>query len=97
MLLENYNCEAPGLQNQGNSLNKSDANDLSPEGPAFNSHAREGADRELLKLSAEGVCELVLTLTPSSPSLSMTTRQSRTKSTYVALIFGWFFGHVCQW
>jgi hypothetical protein len=30
-------------------LNKSDAIDLRPEGPAFNSHAREGVDQELPK------------------------------------------------
>jgi hypothetical protein len=35
-------------------LNKSDASDVRPEGPAFNSHAREGVDQELPKGEAEG-------------------------------------------
>jgi len=101
-------------------LNKSDASDVRPEGPAFNSHAREGVDQELPKgerrrcgtkidagmkcrpvgprnlskqpprphgrgywipaLRAFVVRELVLTLTASSPSLSMTTRQTRMSS-----------------
>ena len=107
-LLENYNWEASLLQNQWNSSNKSHATDLRPQGPAFNSHAREGVDQELTKvepkvrnqsplarrrsprphgrgywisaLRAFVVREPVLTLTAPSPSLSMTTHQTRMKS-----------------
>jgi hypothetical protein len=52
-LLENYNWEASLLQNQWNSSNKSHATDLRPQGPAFNSHAREGVDQELAKVERQ--------------------------------------------
>ena len=53
VLLENYNWEASLLQNQWNSSNKSHATDLRPQGPAFNSHAREGVDQELAKVERQ--------------------------------------------
>ncbi len=57
-------------------LKKSDGSDLRPEGPAFNSHAREGVDQELRKLSAEGAEQksaLALSVGPSGLKIDQTT------------------------